>query len=110
MKKLFKQITYKRIIYVTLGISWFYFLMLFAEVRNHLTEVKNDLWSVKSMDNQIREINGKLNSIDQKLEYDYTSVDQNDYESIKHYRINKKSGDISELDSYGRRIINRSRW
>jgi cell division protein FtsL len=100
MKKLFKQITLKQIFYLTVAMSWCYFLILFLELKNELHSINRELSNV----------NFRIESIDQNLEYDYTSVDQNDYESIKHYRINNKSDEIQEIRSSHRGSKGRPRF
>ena len=46
-------------------------------------------------------IEQQLEEINDKLEYEYNSVDEGNYESIQHYKINKETGQIEKTNSWG---------
>ena len=57
MKKLFKIIYLKRIIYLSFAVSWVYFLTIMLDIKEDLTDIN---YKFKQLDN----IDTKLNTID----------------------------------------------
>tara|TARA_B110000285_G_scaffold171529_1_gene191999 strand:+ start:277 stop:591 length:315 start_codon:yes stop_codon:yes gene_type:complete len=94
MKKLFKIIYIKRIIYLSLAVSWVYFLIIMVAIKDDLTDIS---YNFKQLDN----IDTKLNAIDDKLKYDFSSVYKGRYDGIKHFRFNRETGKIEGITNYG---------
>lgn len=91
MKKLKEIFKVKYLIYVMIASSWGFLLTMVYELNQNLKDVYP---KIHSIDQQLEEINDKL-------EYEYNSVDKGDYESIQHYRINKETGKIEEQTRWG---------
>jgi len=94
MKKLFKIIYLKRIIYLSFAVSWVYFLTIMLDIKEDLTDIN---YKFKQLDN----IDTKLNTIDDKLKYDFSSVYKGRYDGIKHFRYNRETGKIESRTNYG---------
>ncbi|MDA9885658.1 hypothetical protein N9D26_00190 [bacterium] len=92
MKKLFKIINLKRLIYLLFAVSWVYFLTIMVGIKDELTNNYNS--------KQLYDINNKLYAIDDKLKYDFSSVYKR-YDGIKHFRYNRETGKIEGRTNYG---------
>ena len=91
MKKLKEMFKVKYLIYIMIVSSWVFLLTMVYELNENERNLSNQLYSIEQ---QLKEINDKS-------EYQYNSVDAGDYESIKHYRINKETGKIQGQTSWG---------
>ena len=98
MKKLFKIIYLKRIIYLSLAVSWIYFLTIMVEIKDDLQTIEYDLVDIRYNSAHFDNIDSKLNAIDSKLKYDFSSVYLGSYEGIKHFRYNRETGTINKRD------------
>jgi hypothetical protein len=90
MKKLFKFIYLKRLVNVLLAISWGFFLTIIVEIQDDLNTVVAEVESITS----------ELRAIDDKLKYDYNSIDLGNYESIHHYRYNNETEQIEKRTNF----------
>ena len=88
LKEIFKV---KYLMYIMVSFSWVFLLTMVYELNQNLKDVYP---KIHSIDQQLEEINDKL-------EYEYNSVDKGDYESIQHYRINKETGKIQTQNRWG---------
>ncbi len=99
MKKLKEIIKVKYLIYIMIVSSWVFLLTMVYELNENLKDATWDTQKIHRIDDKLYSMEEQLEEINDKLEYQYNSVDAGDYESIKHYRINKKTGRIEEKKS-----------
>lgn len=98
MKKLKEIFKVKYLIYIMIVSSWAFLLTMVYELNENL---KDATWDTQKIERIADAMEQQLEEINDKLEYQYNSVDAGDYESIKHYRFNKKTGRIEEKTRWG---------
>jgi hypothetical protein len=101
MKKIKELLKFKYLMYLLVSFSWVFLLTMVYELNENLKDANWDTQKIHSIDDKLYSLGQQLEEINDKLEYEYNSVDEGNYESIQHYRINKETGKIQKQNSWG---------